>query len=243
MFKKLFGGSDKPQKEAPKPQQPAQQQPANQAASYQMEFERLQYQIKLQEDNFEKKIDKYTERIDTLRGTVKELVKLGKKKQATFKLQEVQQLEQYINRAENQKQVFLKVRMQLEHGLENMNSTEVLSKAAQVLKATTDFDKLEETLGELQEMDQDQKQIDQMFEQQAQLGINTDGIEDELAAIEAELKQEEANKLNTQINNIPVANVNVQQQQQPIVQVQQQPAQKQKQDDAFSNALLDQLAL
>ncbi|KAL4446023.1 hypothetical protein ABPG74_011015 [Tetrahymena malaccensis] len=242
MFKKLFGGSEKPQKEAPKPQQPAQQ-PANQAASYQMEFERLQYQIKLQEDNFEKKIDKYTERIDTLRGTVKELVRQGKKKQATFKLQEIQQLEQYINRAENQKQVFLKVRMQLEHGLENMNSTEVLSKAAQVLKATTDFDKLEETLGELQDMDQDQKQIDQMFEQQAQLGVNSSEIDDELAAIENELKQEEANKLNTQFNNIPVANVNVQQQQQPVVQVQQQPAQKQKQDDAFSNALLDQLAL
>ncbi|EAR85374.3 SNF7 family protein (macronuclear) [Tetrahymena thermophila SB210] len=239
MFKKLFGGSEKPQKEAPKPQ-PAQQ-PANQAANYQMEFERLQYQIKLQEDNFEKKIDKYTERIDTLRGTVKELVRNGKKKQATFKLQEIQQLEQYINRAENQKQVFLKVRMQLEHGLENMNSTEVLSKAAQVLKATTDFDKLEETLGELQDMDADQKQIDQMFEQQAQLGVNSSEIEDELAAIENELKQEEANKLNTQINNIPVANVNVQQQQHAVAQ--QQPAQKQKQDDAFSNALLDQLAL
>lgn len=120
MFKNLFGGKKPEKKEAA----PAPAPPSNPIGQTAIDFEKVTHQVMQQEQVFEQKIDKYTNQIERLKGEAKTLVAQGKKKNAMFKLQEIQQLEKYIVNAENQKQVFFKVRIQLQNGQDNKMASE-----------------------------------------------------------------------------------------------------------------------
>ena len=57
MFKGIFGGGSKPKKEAEKP---AQQAPAPAVVDNEIEFEKTILKVQEQEEQFENKIEKYT---------------------------------------------------------------------------------------------------------------------------------------------------------------------------------------
>ncbi|KAL4484311.1 hypothetical protein ABPG72_006422 [Tetrahymena utriculariae] len=161
MLKKLFGNNNSSKK-----QQENSPSENTVPQDNQRECERVLYQIKIQEEYLDKKIQNYNEKIDMLRETLKELVFKGQKRQATFKLMEIKQLETYIERGENQKAVFLKVRLQLENSLDTSNTQAVLSQAANILKRQeNDVDNLIDVIDDLKGLEQDQEEVNQAMKQ------------------------------------------------------------------------------
>ncbi|EAR91705.1 SNF7 family protein (macronuclear) [Tetrahymena thermophila SB210] len=157
MLKKLFGSNNTSKNQENSSSSSYAENKAPQ--DNQIECERVLYEIKNQEEVFDKKIYKYNQKIDMLKETLKEQVQKGQKRQATFKLMEIKQLEAYIDRAENQKTVFLKVRLQLENGLDTSNTQAILSQAANILKKQeNDVDKIVDIIDDLKALEQDQEQ-------------------------------------------------------------------------------------